>query len=112
MGFAASQYNSVKMARIAEEVYKGDRHQTGKGLDNKEHTLFQRNYIRLNLPGADGYNPTFSWVSKMWKDGQIVCNLFTLIRWRPSRVTWEDRMMCAMCDHAAKLQVHGHGRAR
>ena len=68
MGFAASQYNSVKMARIAEEVYKGDRHQTGKGLDNKELNPFQWDVIQLNLPQTDGYDPTFSWMSSMWKD--------------------------------------------
>ena len=45
MGFAPSPYNYVKMALIAKEVYKGDHHQTGKGLDNKELNPFQLNSI-------------------------------------------------------------------
>ena len=60
MGFAASPYNSVKIALIAEEVCKGNRHQTKSGVDDKELNPFQWDYIRLNLPGMDGYDPTFS----------------------------------------------------
>ena len=41
MGFAASPYNSVKMALIAEEVCKGNRHQTKRGVDNKKLNPFQ-----------------------------------------------------------------------
>jgi hypothetical protein len=36
MGFAASPYNSIKMALVAEEVCKGDRFKTGVGCDGKE----------------------------------------------------------------------------
>ena len=79
MGFAASPYNSVKMALIAEEVCKGDRHQTKRGKDNKELNPFQWKSIRLNLPGTDGYDPTFSWVSKLRVDGRIACDLFTFV---------------------------------
>ncbi len=36
MGFAASPYNSIKMALVAEEVCKGDCFKTGVGCDRKE----------------------------------------------------------------------------
>ncbi len=36
MGFVALLYNSIRMALVAEEVCKGDRFQTGLGLDGKE----------------------------------------------------------------------------
>ena len=41
MMFATSPCNSVKMTLIAKEVYKGNRHQTGKGVNNKELNTFQ-----------------------------------------------------------------------
>ena len=79
------------MALIAEEVCKGDRHQTEKGLDNKELNPLLWDYIHLNLPGTDGYIPTFSWVSKMRKDGQIACVLFTFVYMvgPPEELTWQ-----------------------
>ena len=91
MGFAASPHNSDTMALIAEEVCKGDRHQTEKGLDNKELNPLLWDYIHLNLPGTDGYIPTFSWVSKMRKDGQIACVLFTFVYMvgPPEELTWQ-----------------------
>jgi len=36
MGFAASPYNSIKMALVAKEVCKGNRLETGVGVDKKE----------------------------------------------------------------------------
>ena len=51
MGFAVSPYNSVKMALIAKEVCKGNRHQTGKGVEIKELNPFQWHSVRSNLPG-------------------------------------------------------------
>jgi hypothetical protein len=41
MGFAASPYSSVKMALIAEEVCRGNRHEEEVGLDGKELNPFQ-----------------------------------------------------------------------
>jgi hypothetical protein len=35
MGFAASPYNSIKLALIIKEVCRGDRHEEGVGLDGK-----------------------------------------------------------------------------
>ena len=41
MGFSASPYTSVKMALIAEEVCKENRHETKRGVDNKELNPFR-----------------------------------------------------------------------
>jgi hypothetical protein len=41
MGFAASPYNSIKMALIAKEICKGDCHDKRVGLDGKELNSFQ-----------------------------------------------------------------------
>ena len=49
MGFAASPQNSIRMAFIAEEMYKENQHQTGKGADNKELNPFKGDSVRLNL---------------------------------------------------------------
>jgi hypothetical protein len=43
MGFAASPYNSIKMVLVAEEICKGDRLETGVGVDGKELNSFQWN---------------------------------------------------------------------
>ena len=58
MGFAASPYNSVKMAFIYKEVARESATRQERG--NKELNLFQWNCIRLNLSGTDGYNYTCS----------------------------------------------------
>ena len=79
MGFVASPCNSLKMALIADEVCKGNRYQTGKGVDNKELNPIQWYSIWLNLPGTVGYDPTLSWVSNMQRDGHIACDLFTFM---------------------------------
>ena len=41
VGFAASPYNSIKMALIAKEICKGDCHDKRVGLDGKELNSFQ-----------------------------------------------------------------------
>ena len=64
MGFAASPYNSIKMALVAEEICKGDRFETGVGWDGKELNPFQWKRIQLNLPGTKGYDPCVTWIFK------------------------------------------------
>ena len=51
----------------------------GKKLISKELNPFQWHSIQLNLPGTVGYDPTLSWVSKLRRDGNIACVLFTLV---------------------------------
>ena len=41
MGFAASLYNSIKMALVAEEICKVNPFETGVGWDSNEINLFQ-----------------------------------------------------------------------
>jgi hypothetical protein len=36
MGFAASPYNSIRMALVAEEICRGDCHEEGIGIDGQE----------------------------------------------------------------------------
>ncbi len=79
MGFAASPYNSIKMALVAEEVCKGDQLETGVGLDGKELNPFQWERVELNLPGTKEYDPCVSWITKKQKDGQMACNVFTFV---------------------------------
>jgi len=79
MGFAASPYNSIKMALVAEEICKGDRFETGVGCDGKELNPFQWDVITLNLPGTKDYDPRYSWIVKRRKDGQTACDLFTFV---------------------------------
>jgi hypothetical protein len=79
MGFAASPYNSIKMALMAEEVCKGNRLETGVGSDGKELNPFQWDHIELNLPGTEGYDPCLSWICKRRRDGQMACDVFTFV---------------------------------
>ena len=78
MGMKPSPYNSCKMGLIAEEICKGDRHNSKIASDGKEDNPFQWNSVRLNLPGP-GYDPAMSWVSKLRKDGQLAADLFTYV---------------------------------
>ena len=79
MGFAASPYNSIKMALVAEEVCKGNRLETGVGADEKELNPFQWKTISLNLPGTREYDPRVSWIYKKREDGQMACNVLTFV---------------------------------
>ncbi len=79
MGFAASPYNSIKMALVAEEICKGDRLATGVEVDGKELNPFQWNHVRLNLPGTKGYDPCTTWISKRREDGRIACDVSTFV---------------------------------
>ena len=79
MGFAASPYNSIKMALVAEEICKGDRFESGVGCDGKGLNPFQWDVITLNLPGTKDYDPRYSWIVKRRKDGQTACDLFTFV---------------------------------
>lgn len=71
MGFSPSPYNSVKMALVAEEVMKGDRHDTKNP--------FHWSRVRLNLPGTKDYDPTQSWIMKVRLDGLSASELFTFM---------------------------------
>ena len=79
MGFAASPFNSIKMALVAEEVCKGNRLETGVGPDGKELNPFQWDHVKLNLPGTEDYDPCLSWICKIRRDGRMACDVFTFV---------------------------------
>jgi hypothetical protein len=107
MGFAVSPYNSKKMALVAKEICRGDRHEEGVGLDGKELNSFQWQHVCLNLPGTRDYDPCLSWVSKLRSDGRIACNIFSFVD--DERVTGPDEELTWQASHvlAAKQAYVG-----
>ena len=79
MGFAPSPYNCVKMALIVEEIIKGDRRLSDKGIDGRDANPFQWETVHCNLPGTKDYDPNVSWLTKRRKDGLIACDVFTFV---------------------------------
>jgi hypothetical protein len=98
MGFAASPYNSIKMALVAEEICRGDRHEQGLGSDGKELNPFQWDRICLNLPGLKDYDPTKSWILKIKANGRVGCDLFTYVD--NEQVTGPDKDLTWQASHA------------
>jgi hypothetical protein len=98
MGFAASPYNSIRMALVAEEICQGDRHEEGFGIDGQELNPFQWSKVKLNLPGMRSYDPCKSWISKLRTDGRVACNLFTFVD--DERVTGPTDELTWQASHA------------
>ena len=98
MGFAASPYNSIKMALVAEEICKGNRFETGVGWDGKEINPFQWKGVHLNLPGTKDYDPCVTWISKRREDGRIACDVFTFVD--DKRVVGPDKALTWQASHA------------
>jgi hypothetical protein len=98
MGFAALPYNSIKMALVAEEICKGNRHEEGVGIDGKELNPFQWRRVWLNLPGSKEYDPCKSWISKLRSDGRVACDLFTFVD--DERVTGPDEELTWQTSHS------------
>jgi hypothetical protein len=85
------------MALMAEEICKGDRLETGVGVDGKELNPFQWNHIRLNLPGTKGYDPSTTWISKQREDRRIACDVFTFID--DERIVGPDEELAWQASH-------------
>jgi hypothetical protein len=98
MGFVSSPYNSLKMALVAEEICRGDRHEQGLGSDGKELNPLMWERICLNLPGSKDYEPTKSWISKIRADGRVACDLFTFVA--DEQVTGPDEDLTWQASHA------------
>ena len=64
MGTRPSPFNAVRSTHLAEEIVRGD------NLDPRNPLRW--NGICLNIPGNPNYNPSLSWVSKVWKEGDNV----------------------------------------
>jgi hypothetical protein len=107
MEFVASPYNSIKMALVAKEICKGDRHDERVGLDGKELNPFQWKRIRLNLPGTKDYDPCLSWILKIQADGCAACNCFMFVD--DERVNGPDKDLTWQASHtlAAKKSYLG-----
>ncbi len=107
MGFAASPYNSIKMALVAKEICRGNRRKEGVGLDGKELIPFQWQHVHLNLPGTRDYDPCLSWVSKMQLEGCAACKIFSFVN--NERVTGPDKELTWQASHvlAAKQAYAG-----
>ncbi len=97
MGLAASPYSSIRMALVAEEVCRGDRHEEGIGLDGKELNPFQWAHIKLNLPGTREYNPCTLWMTKVRADGRVACDVFLFVD--NERVTGPDEELTWKASH-------------
>ncbi len=97
MGFAASPYDSIKMALVAEEICKGNCFKTGVGWDGKEINPFQWKGVHLNLPGTKDYDPCVTWISKRCKDGRIACDIFTFVD--DERVVGPDEALTWQTSH-------------
>jgi hypothetical protein len=108
MGFAASPYNSIKMALVAKEVCRGDLHEEGVGLDGKELNPFQWQHVRLNLPGTRDYDPCLSWFSKMRLDGCVACSIFSFVD--NERVTGPDKELTWQASHVLRAFRMREGR--
>lgn len=97
MGFKPSPYNAVKMTLIAEEVVRGDRHDS--------ENPFQWTSVELNLPGMIDYDPTKSWLYKLRQDGKEACDLFTFVD--DERVIGPDKDLAWQAGHRlASIQAY------
>jgi len=71
MGFRPAPYLTTREMRRVEPFLKGDRCKAGNP--------FEWDYVKLNLPGNDAYNPSKPRVYKIRKDGKIAGDLFVYI---------------------------------
>jgi hypothetical protein len=90
-------------------------YQTGQGMGHSEEQIlgdpeeasnvFQREEVRLNLPGMAEYDPSKTWVVKLWEDGRVAADLFIYMDdFRPrvpdAELCWRDyRRACSVCNH-------------
>jgi hypothetical protein len=90
MGFRPSPYNSIRMYLIAEEVIRGDCHDSTN--------VFQWDTIRLNLPGTQNYKTLEAWLSKRRADGSLASNFVCFVD--NLRVTGQGREQMIKAGHA------------
>jgi hypothetical protein len=72
MGLRSLPYQAVQAMGVAEEVIRGDR----KDSQN----VYRWDFVRMNLPGSEGYDPSKPWASKIRsEDGNIAADLFIFV---------------------------------
>jgi hypothetical protein len=72
MGLTSSPFQAVQGMAYAEEVILGDRKDPEKS--------FQWDWVRMNLQGQVGYDPSKPWVSKIREEnGRIAGDMFSFV---------------------------------
>jgi hypothetical protein len=72
MGLRSSPYQAVQAMGVAEETIRGKR--------GDPKNVYRWDYVRLNLPRSDAYDPSKPWVSKIRSaDGKIAADLFIFV---------------------------------
>jgi hypothetical protein len=72
MGLKSSPYQCVQGIMVAEELIKGD--------ESDPENVFFWDWVRMNLPGSDDYDPSLPWVSKVRKKkGKIAADIFIFV---------------------------------
>ena len=84
MGLRDSPYRSMQMMLMAKYVAYGDR------LDPLNPFAWEK--VILNLPGSEGYDPSFPWVMKVRGDGHLACEVFIYVD--DGRITGWTRAEC------------------
>jgi len=84
MGFKPSPYVAIRLQMWGEEIVRGDRRDPSN--------VFRWDYVRLNLPTAEGYDPALPWVSKVFRD---TTGLETILRLACDFVTFVDDLRAA-----------------
>jgi hypothetical protein len=80
MGFRFSPYQTVQGVLFADEVIRGD--------PTVANNIFRWDYVDLNLPGSEWYNPSRSWVTKRRSTGELACDFLIFVD--DSRTTGND----------------------
>jgi hypothetical protein len=98
MGLRSSPYQAVQAMVVAEEATRGKRR------DPKN--VYRWDYVRLNLPGSDAYDPSKPWVSKIRSaDGKIATDLFIFVNdLRPTGPSRSEA--CGAARRAASVLNH------
>jgi hypothetical protein len=72
MGLKSSPYNCIQGILVAEELIKGN--------PSDEENMFRWDYIALNLPGSQSYQPGIPWICKRRNgDGKLACDFLIYV---------------------------------
>jgi len=72
MGLKSSPYNCIQGILVAEELIKGN--------PSDEDNVFRWDYIALNLPGSQSYQPGIPWICKRRNgDGKLACDFLIYV---------------------------------
>ena len=89
MGAKPSPFNSVRTQLIAEEIIRGDRHDTTNA--------FQWKGVKLNLQGTKAYKPNQAWIVRIREDGTLASDFVTFV---------DDQRVCGAGPQQTKEAGH------